>query len=1339
MLKRFLMIAAMAFFSISSNFPHEGSLPQKVPLKIIEQNQEILKIDWQIPEIVTDQVEEKGQKSWRVSFDQCDFSALDGNYKLPFKRFSIGIPENATVSYELSDIVYETRNNIIVTMSSRPGRDKNGISITAEPSGISQQKFVDRAILEISDQVYFRDMPLVHISFYPVRYDPAAKNLRIIKSATITFRFKNGKNYWASYVPRSKIDYLYKKMVLNFDQARNWLAGRPGALKKSITSFAGPWYKIEVNEDGLYKINSTTLSAAGIDVANIDPRTFRLYNHGGKPLNPNTTSLIDNPEGPLETAIYVSGEEDGRFDSGDYLLFYGTGAGGWYFSETANKFAYIQHPYDTKNYYWLTFGNGAGKRMPVQVTPVAGTGMSDTYFIEKVHFEEDKYNLLASGADWYGYRFYGKSHNVSLDYTINNLSPAPNQAEMVISFKGGSGLKYLDDDNYQYYFTAWINPDKATSPIFSSYYLREEKSAAVQRSFVSTDYLQEGLNSVYIQYTGNYENCNAYLDWVEFYYPREYTAKDNQLIFYTQSTGQTISYTISGFSSTEALLFDITDPVNVNLLQTESSVQGGNYSFHLDLSDNRPRRLIASSATSGAIKNISGLVQYHPTDNLMDPMQSTDLLIITDPSFRSYASEIVTLRANEPDPIRGKVINLNDIYFYFGSGVKDVVAIRNFIRYAYYNWSSPQPAYVLLFGDGHYDYRNIAIPDTNRVPPFEITAFLELDSRETDNFYVDVNFASNSFSSIQPDLAIGRMPVESKIDARRIVDKLKSYAENKQKDGWQTMLTFVADDNKTSTRDTEWFHQRDTESLANIFGLRKFLNKKIYLSAYESVPGGFGRVKPKANQAIIDQLNEGTLLINYAGHGSPTAWAHESALDMTRDMPRIQNEGRLPLWIAATCDFGKYDDPHDPSFSEALVWEEERGAIAVISSSRLVYAGSNIRFNRALLANLFPSGAPSRRLGEVMLMSTLSNTNDQKYHLFGDPTMYLADPRGQIRITDVSPDTLKALSKVSVTGIVSDDGGGEKSADFTGGAYLIVNDARYDSVNTGGPYDYTLFGPRIFKGEISVDNGSLKGEFIVPKSIRYHKEPTGRVTIFAWNEEGYGNAMGYVDTLLFKGTSDNLSDAEGPDVSLYFDDQEDFRDGDMVKRNSVLSARITDENGINLTQEIGHKIEITIDDKTPLDITSFFAYDRNSYSEGELSYHLDAMDPGDHHLKIQAWDNLNNPTSEEITFQVVDAEGLVLENVVNYPNPFSDETSFTFQLLGSELDTEVLIKVYTVTGRLVRSMESMSPPADGFNYYSWDGRDDDGDIMANGVYLYKVIVKNETELKEVIEKLVILR
>jgi hypothetical protein len=911
---------------------------------------------------------------------------------------------------------------------------------------------------------------------------------------------------------------------------------------------------------------------------------------------------------------------------------------------------------------------------------------------------------------------------------------------MNIKFKGGSGVKYLDNDPYRYNFSVWINSDKAPSSVISDFRIDRYQFDTATINFNSTDYLKNGLNSLYIKYTGNLESCNAYLDWVEFYYPRDFTAVNNQLLFYTRSTGQIVHYDITGFSSQNVNLYDISNPVDVKILNTSSGVQNGTFGINLDLNHGLARRFLASAPNSSEIINVTSLKKHQPRKNLMDPALNADLIIITHRSFESYANEIAELRGQGFDPISSVVVNTDDIFFYFSSGVRDVMAIRNFIRYAYYNWSAPRPSYVLIFGDGHYDYRNIALADTNRVPPFEITANTELTSRESDNFYADVNFNSTHYSLISPDLAVGRLPVESDIDCRRIVDKLVAYERNSEKDGWQTTVTMVADDEVTSTSDDEWRHQRDAETMAEFFQLKKFIKKKIYLSAYESVPGGFGRVKPKANQAIIDQLNEGTLIINYVGHGSPTAWAHESALDMTRDLNKIQNENKLAFWIAATCDFGKYDDPHDPSFSEALVWQEDKGAIAVLSSSRLVYSSPNFAFNSSYLKNLFPGGAPSRRLGDAYFLAVGSGANDQKYHLFGDPSMYLADPRNHISIDPIEPDTLKALSKVSISGSVSLGTGDEKLTDFDGGAFLIVNDASYDSVNTGGSYYYTLFGPRIFRGEISVAEGSFTGQFIVPKSIRYSNQPKGRVTLVAWDDNMGQQAIGYLDTLLFMGTNENLSDDQGPEISLFFDDRENFRDGDLVGENPVLTAEILDENGINLTREVGHRIEIQIDDNQSKDITSFFSYNRNSYSEGEVSYHLDDLEVGDHYLKLEAWDNLNNPSSEEIHFRVASTEGLVLSDVVNYPNPFSNETNFTFQLLGTNTGTEIEIKIYTITGRLIKSFDNLVPPSDGFNYdYPWDGRDDDGHVVANGVYIYKLVIRNENEQKEVIEKMVVLR
>ncbi len=1152
------VIFAIALFSFS--FIQHSTSPisihkQSDGLRIESYGENTLNLEWDIPVLQYTAVTNVTNQYVMLDFLGCSFLTQPGKPQIPYYEFVLGIPPGAQIRASLSETIYETVPDILPVPVSIPGRDRQGISVNSGKIDSLDYNFLPLKVIDISEQQFFRDLAIVRIKFYPLRYEYATKTLSILRSAKLNFSFSAATQMTNQISTGSKLESLYNSYVLNYAQAKNWLVEIPRPVFKSVQALDGPWYRIEVDQEGLYKINRETLSAAGIDVTSLDPRTIKIFNHGGMPLTLKTGSTNSSTLGPVENAILVQGESDGIFDTDDYILFYGKPLGGWAYSATANDFSYQQHPYDTKNYYWFSYGGTNGKRMSVILQPGTPPDITDTYFIQRAHFEEDKYNLLSSGCDWYGHRFFGLTGNASFTYSLDYPQAMTQTTRMRIKFKSGNGIKYQTAANCYYWFTVFLNSSKNPTPLFISSQLGSQHSIELSKNFNSTDYLLNGNNTLTVEYRGNLSDCNAYLDWVEFYYPHPLQVTNNALNFFTNSIGQLVGYEITGFTSNEASLYDITDPVDVKIMDNNPGVQNGKFNITIDLSGNQPKHFLISSTNSAMIKSVSNITYFKPGLNLVDPSLSADLIIITHPSFQSYAAEIAALRSSGVDPLRCIVVNINDIYFYFSSAVKDVIAIRDFIRYAYYNWTQPRPLYVLLFGDGHYDYRNIALADTNRIPPFEISDDFELESRPTDHFFVDVNFNGNDFSSITPDLAIGRLPAESTADAKSILGKIQAYENSKERDGWQTVLTFVADDEVSgSGSSAEWEHQKNTESLATLSNLNKFLKQKIYLSAYPSVPGGFGRVKPEANQAIIDQLNEGTLLINYVGHGNPETWAHEYVLLMSRDLSRIQNEGRLPFWIAATCDFGKYDDPKEPSFSEALVWEQDRGAIAVLSSARLVFSGDNYAFNRRFLINLFPSGRPSVRLGEAFLLSAGGSSNDQKYHLFGDPSMHLADPRNLARIDSVTPDTLKALSKVRVDGSITGSDA-LTLTDFNGGAYLIVNDARFDSVNTGGNHYYTLLGPRIFKGEISVANGLFRGEFIVPKSIRYQNRPTGRITLYSWSEvDNVNEAIGYTDNLLFNGTVQNLSDNKGPEITLYFKDQENFNSGDLVSMNPVLIA-----------------------------------------------------------------------------------------------------------------------------------------------------------------------------------------
>ncbi|MEJ2545362.1 MAG: hypothetical protein P8Y99_14940 [Calditrichaceae bacterium] len=264
------------------------------------------------------------------------------------------------------------------------------------------------------------------------------------------------------------------------------------------------------------------------------------------------------------------------------------------------------------------------------------------------------------------------------------------------------------------------------------------------------------------------------------------------------------------------------------------------------------------------------------------------------------------------------------------------------------------------------------------------------------------------------------------------------------------------------------------------------------------------------------------------------------------------------------------------------------------------------------------------------------------------------------------------------------------NSNFNGGAVLIVNDALYDSVNTGSTIYYTLPGPTLFKGEVSVSDGALTGNFIVPKSIRFENQNTGRLTIYAWDDENNASALGNDKSLLFLGSTNN-EDPDGPDIDIYFENQESFNDGDLISNQPVLIADISDENGINITGETGHIISLKLDDKNPKDISGYFFYERNSYTDGYIRYPMDKLDPGLHTLKLTAFDNVNNISEQTINCKIAADAGLVLMNVVNYPNPFrarTEITKFTFEYqTQDDRDAEVKIKIYTIAGRLIQTIE----------------------------------------------------
>lgn len=565
----------------------------------------------------------------------------------------------------------------------------------------------------------------------------------------------------------------------------------------------------------------------------------------------------------------------------------------------------------------------------------------------------------------------------------------------------------------------------------------------------------------------------------------------------------------------------------------------------------------------------------------------------------------------------------------------------------------------------------------------------------------------------------------------------------------------VADDEKTSTTYEGSEHTAPSETISNTIIPQSFDFHKIYSTTYDDVITGAGRRKPDVNKAIIDAINEGTLLVNYIGHGSPDVWAHEFIFEKNVTIPQLKNDKYFFL-SAATCDFGYYDIPNSVSAAEEMLLMPDAGEIGAFTSSRLVYSGLNHALSYKFFQDLLLAERDSLNLN-VPLGKALFETkqlyygvNDQKYHIFGDPLLRLRVPEYPAMIDTINGSGLttavqiKALGDVKLSGRILDDNGNLWS-DFNGEGILTVFDSErsvlLEKMSTiSNPFYMKVQGGVIFKGRISVINGEFESSFVVPKDISYENK-NGKIVFYFLNSNSDG--LGYTNQIIVGGTDTTRSnDGAGPQIEIYFDDTS-FRNAYLVTPNSKLIVKLSDETGLNTTGTgVGHNLEgILNDDKNnPLNLTNYFTGDLDANGKsGEINYQFSNLEQGEYKIQVKAWDVFNNFADETTFFSVVSGDELVISDIYNYPNPFSSNTTFTFQQnLNSPID--VRIKIYTVAGRMIKQIEQ-NAINEKYVTIDWDGRDEDGDILANGVYLYKIIVKtiNGDFNKSVLGKIAIIK
>ena len=1128
-------------------------------------------------------------------------------------------------------------------------------------------------------------------------------------------------------------------LFLYFFCCQSLIHAQRSYVSNSILS-SGSFYKISVKAPGIYKVDVALLNSLGINTAGLTSASIRLYGNGGAMLPEN--NAIARIDDLMENSIMVNDGGDGLFNNNDFFLFYAPGPDAWIKDSVAASFHHQKNLFSDKSFYYITIG-GTGKR----ITTVNNSGTSNVLintFQFRYFHELDTVNFLSSGKEWYGEEFMnapGKLLSRSFSVSIPNITQTPvSFLSNVVSRSAGAFSNF----NVKVNNTLVVQHNVAFTGtgIFDPF--------AVQDQQVNTFITAQPQFSVGYSYTPGSLNAQGWLNWFELAGRATLSMNGlDQLTFRDwTSVGAGNSGKFSIQNATASLsVWDITDPLNP--LQLTGTVNGNNYEFINDCS--RLHEYVSFTGNNPLVPVKEGNV---PNQNLHNALPK-DMLIITYPSFLQQAQRLALYHVQH-DNLQVQVVTTDQVFNEFSSGSPDPTAIRDFTKMYFDRGinSNNAPKYLLLFGTASFDYKSRINNNTNLVPCYEsINSLDPLATYVSDDFFgfLKDNADINSGNLNLLDIGIGRIPARNIEEATSVVDKIIGYTQKESLGSWRNDLTFVADDEDNNT------HLQDAEFITNTVGTQSpvFNEQKIYLDAYQQESGSGGSRYPAVNTAINNGIYSGTLIWNYNGHGGYNILAAEDILDQST-VNSWNNPNRLPLFITSTCDFAPYDNPTLSSVGANLLVRPKTGGIALLTTTRVVFSYSNrIMNNNYLLFATKPDVTGKYlSLGESLKQAknfTYQNYPDvlnyRKFTLLGDPALTIAYPVNKINTTSINgrvisavPDTIKALGRYTITSEITDPLG-NLLTNFNGTAYPTVFD-KVQTVTTlaNDPQSQvTTFQVQrniIYKGKTQVINGKFSYTFIAPKDLNY-QYGSGKLSNYAENGSLDGN--GFFKNFIVGGISSTIpNDNTGPLIRAYLNDEK-FANGGTSNQSPILILNLFDSSGINTSGAgIGHDITAILDNdhQQVFDLNDFYSADLNSYQSGTVRFQMPNLTAGYHSLLIKAWDVYNNSSEYILEFYVAKDEQLVLTHVLNYPNPFTTKTTFWFEHNHPGEEMQVQIRIFTITGKLIKSFKkTIFTEGNRFSDIEWNGKDDFGDSVARGVYLYSLSVLCQGKRATIQEKL----
>jgi hypothetical protein len=1072
----------------------------------------------------------------------------------------------------------------------------------------------------------------------------------------------------------------------------------------------GKWYKIGVTENGIHKITYQNLSDLGIDVSSINPNHIRIYGRpaGMLPIS-NAIDRVDDLE---ELSIQIIGGSDGHFDENDLILFYGQSPHTWSFSNDA--FSRQTHFFEDKTYYFINCDLGQGQRVGNQNT-ISTFDTSIVTFDDYLIHEKNEVNFIKSGSNWFGDVFDLISNKTFTFNFPNRVGTA--KLKMVLAARASSP--------YNSSFT--MNSSAIADRVYSISGVNGNYNYA--NTVVIDEQLNSGSDNITLSLDFNSASSSArgWVDFIEINAQRALKMSGNQMEFRSISSVKpnTNSQFVISNPTSNLVIWDITNPLQPQSLQTEIS----NSNLTFISSTDELKQFIAFN---GGYQNVQLLGKIANQD--LHALEGVDYVIISHPNFLTQANRLADFHRSQGLSV--EVVTPQQIYNEFSAASQDVSAIRDFARFLY---QKDYPLkYMLLFGDASYDPKNRVPDNTNYIVSYQSSnSTNSLYSYASDDFFAILDssegISSNDSSIPFLDIGVGRFPVQSIVEAQEAVDKVINYNSTDAYGDWRLNMCFVGDDNDV----LETVHTAQAEQLADYITVNypNMNVDKIYLDAFEQESSTGGQRCRKVNEAITNTINKGSFLINYTGHGGELGWAHERILEI-EDVNAWSNTNKLPLFMTATCEFGRYDDPERISAGEHVFLKKNGGAIALLTTSRVVFTNGNLNLNKAFLQNLFPKSTDSimPRLGDVLMrtkntVSGVDDSNHRNFTLLGDPAITLAYPKYDIVINSIQ-DSAKALGKITISGEIQSQG--IRMKDFNGFVFPKVFDKPADYQTLGQDESpiliFDLQKNILFNGKSTVQNGTFSFSFVVPKDINYDFG-NGKISLYAQSDlsQQIVDASGNNMDLIIGGTAEDYPiDDDGPQITLFMNDT-NFVRGGITHHSPNLLAFVFDENGINTVGNgIGHDMTAILNQESsnPIVLNDFYQYNTNSYKYGTINYPFTNLEEGTHTLSVKVWDVFNNSSESTTDFRVISSENLSIQNLINYPNPVVDFTAFYFEHNQSGMPLEVYLCITDLQGKIVKEIEDNMVP-NGFRYgpIRWDGTSNFGDKLKSGMYIYTLKAK----------------